>query len=254
MARNGLLGAVGGVAALVAIAAVVGWFFFIRGDDPPPVSLESAIQALATVTATTAPATAATAATAATTAPVPNAADPSSLVGDWRISEGAESVVGYRIVEELARFGTNTAVGRTSDVIGTLRYDGSAITAVAIEAELSTLKSDDSRRDNAVRGRALETSTFPTATFTLTEPIALDLQPADDVTIAVSAQGELTLHGVTREVAIPIEGKLAGGRVIVVGSLDILLADYEISPPRAPLVLSIEDHAVIEFQLVFERG
>lgn len=250
MTRNGLLGAVGGIAALAAIAAVAGWLFFIRGDDPAPVSLERAVRALATVTATTGSATA----SPATTAPVPNAADPASLVGDWRLSERAESVVGYRIVEELANFGTNTAVGRTSDVNGTLRYDGSAITAVTIEAELATLKSDDSRRDNAVRGRALETSTFPTATFTLTEPIVLDLQPAEDVTIAVSAQGELTLHGVTRWVAIPIEGRLTGGRVIVVGSLDIVLADYEVSPPRAPLVLSIEDHAVIEFQLVFERG
>ena len=264
MMRNRALAVGAAAVALAVIAVVAVWFVFIRSDAPPPVTIERAVASLSTATpapASTTPAPATTAATAAAapTASTPPAAatasgDPASLAGDWQLSTGDDSFVGYRVVEELASFGANTAVGRTTDVTGTLSYDGSAITAVEIEANVATLSSDDSRRDNALRRQALETGAFPTATFTLTQPIALDQEPAEGETVEVTATGRLSLHGVTRDVAVPIAGRLTDGRLVVVGSLEIAFADYEVQPPRAPLVLSVEDHATMELQLVFERG
>lgn len=265
MMRNRAIGVGAASAALAVIAVVAVWFVFIRSDAPPPVTIEGAVASLSTATpapASTTPARATTAATAtaARTASAPPTAvatasgDPASLAGDWQLSTSGDSFVGYRVVEELANFGANTAVGRTTDVTGTLSYDGSAITAVEIEANVATLSSDDSRRDNALRRQALETGAFPTATFTLTQPIALDQVPVDGETVEVTATGRLTLHGVTRDVAVPIAGRLTDGRLVVVGSLEIAFADYEIQPPRAPLVLSVEDRATMELQLVFERA
>lgn len=210
-------------------------------------SLGGAVASLATATPSASPADAAGATTGA------DGGDLTSLVGEWRIAAGSDSFVGYRVVEQLANIGANAAVGRTTDVSGTLVYDGSAITDVVIEADLASLRSDDSRRDNTLRRRGLETGAFPTATFTLSEPMALDDPPAQDETIAASARGPLTLHGVTRDVEIPIEGRLAGDRVIIVGSIEIAFVDYEITPPTAPLVVSIEDRATLELQLVFEH-
>lgn len=255
--RSNRVLALGATAAVIAVVAAVGaWYLLIRNDAPPPVSLAGAAAALAppapSVSAAGTPTTTAASATATQTAAADSAA-PASLVGDWRISASGDSFVGYRVVEELANFGANTAVGRTSDVTGTLSFDGSAITEVQIEANLTTLRSDDSRRDNTLRRQSLESGSFPTATFALTQPITLDHEPAEDETVEATAQGQLTLHGVTRDVTIPIQGQISGGRVIVVGSLEIAFVDFEIEPPRARLVLSIEDHATLELQLVFER-
>ena len=147
-----------------------------------------------------------------------------------------------------------TAVGRSTVLSGSLVFDGAAITEVVIEVDLTALTSDDSRRDGALRRQALETNTYPTTTFTLTEPIPIDAAPAEGETLSVTATGDLTLHGVTREVQIPMEGQLVGDRVAVVGSLEIVFADYDMDTPSAFIVLAIDDHGIMEFQLVFERG
>ena len=186
-------------------------------------------------------------------APDPATADP-GLVGSWQVVADGSSFAGYRVEEELARIGAVTAVGRSTVLSGSLVFDGAAITEVVIEVDLTALTSDDSRRDGALRRQALETNTYPTTTFTLTEPIPIDTVPAEGVALSVTATGDLTLHGVTREVQIPMEGQLVGDRVAVVGSLEIVFADYDMDTPSAFIVLAIDDHGIMEFQLVFERS
>ena len=164
------------------------------------------------------------------------------------------SFAGYRVEEELARIGATTAVGRSTVLTGSLVFDGAAITEVVIEVDLTALTSDDSRRDGALRRQALETNTYPSTTFTLTQPIPIDAVPAEGEMLSVTATGDLTLHGVTREVQIPMEGQLVGDRVAVVGSIEIVFADYDMDTPSAFIVLAIDDHGIMEFQLVFERS
>ncbi len=268
-------------AVLVAVVAAGGWYFFIRDDAPPPVSLEGAVastQATATATAATAPSTpaatptptataAATPARTATAAPTPTAtATPTAtptpeaaparpegeVSGVWRLSDRGESFAGYRVREELATIGATTAVGRSSAITASLEFDGSAITAVDVEVDMTQLRSDQSRRDGALRQQAIETNTYPTSSFALTEPIPLDSVPAEGETISVTAVGDLTLHGVTRQVELPLEGQLTDGLVVVIGSIEIVFADYDIEKPRAGIVISVEDRGIMEFQLVFE--
>ena len=50
--------------------------------------------------------------------------------------------------------------------------------------------------------------------FALTQPIELGRVPAEGETIAAMAMGDLTLHGVTRGVSIPLEGQLSNGFAI----------------------------------------
>ena len=260
-------------AVAVAVVAAGAWYFLIRDDAPAPVSLETAVESVSdeTATPTAAPATpeptpAATAEAASTPAPTataaatptatpepePAAAWPDDPTGEWVVSAAGETFVGYRVNEELINVGAFTAVGRTSAVTGALAFDGAAITRVEIEADVTRLQSNDSRRDQALETRGLETATYPTASFVLTQPIALDAVPAEGDAIAVDAVGELTIHGVTREVTIPLEGQRAGGYVVVVGSIEIVFADYEMTAPTAFVVVSIEDRGIMEFQLVFE--
>ncbi|MCY3572436.1 MAG: YceI family protein [Chloroflexi bacterium] len=176
------------------------------------------------------------------------------LSGTWVLSGQGTSFVGYRIGEELANIGTATAVGRTGDVVVSLEFDGSVITSVVIEADLRTLKSDQSFRDGALRTRGIETDTYPFATFVLTEPISIDALPTGEEALSRTVQGTLDLHGVTNPVSIALEGQYVDGLVVVVGSTEIALADYDIEPPTGFRVLSIDDVGIMEFQLVLERA
>ena len=54
---------------------------------------------------------------------------------------------------------------------------------------------------------------FPTATFVLTEPIELGAVPADGEEVTATATGDLTLHGVTREVTIDLVARLDGSHL-----------------------------------------
>ena len=257
---------VGVLAALVLGAGA--WYVMARGEAPAPVSLEEAASKLGTATGTAQPratasvvaatipnstatpgaggGTSATTSTATATAK----AAASSTGGRWTV-DAANSFVGYRINEQLAQVGANTAVGRTSAVTGELNFDGRAVTSLQVKADMRQLKSDDSRRDNFLRRQSLESERLPDATFVLAEPIPVSVGTTEGASMRATARGDLTVHGVTKRVEIPVEGKITNGKLVVVGSLPIALADYSIDKPRVPLVLSIEDVGTMELSLVF---
>ena len=238
--KQKLIGGALAVAALAVVAATVVWFTVLSHDAPARVSLSGALGSVETAQPPAAGAPAA-----------PQARD---VAGTWVLAANGESFVGYRVKEELARVGATTAVGRTKNLTATLEFDGRAITDVQVTADLTTLQSDQPLRDRALRMQALETDRFPTATFKLTRPIELDGVPEENVPVTATAVGDLSLHGVTRRVSIDLQGQRTNGQVVVVGSLDIRFADYGIAQPRAPSVVSVEDHGTLELQLVFQRA
>ncbi len=120
-------------------------------------------------------------------------------------------------------------------------------------ADLRDLESDNSFRDGRIHGSGLESNRFPEAKFVLTEPITLSKIPEAGETITAEATGDFTLHGVTKKVTIPIEGRWDGKDVQVVGNLPIVFGDYNISAPTAPAVASVDDHGEMEFQLFFKK-
>ena len=77
------------------------------------------------------------------------------------------------------------------------------LTAAAIEADFTTLVSDEPRREGRVQ-EALDTAAYPRATFTLTEPVDLGALPTDGETASVSAVGEMTIAGVTNLVELQL--------------------------------------------------
>jgi polyisoprenoid-binding protein YceI len=83
----------------------------------------------------------------------------------------------------------------------------------------------------------------------LTEPIELGDAAATGDLVSVSADGELTINGVTNQVRIDLEAQLVDGLILVTGSTDLVFADYGVTVPSAPVVVSVEDQGVLEFQL-----
>jgi hypothetical protein len=133
----------------------------------------------------------------------------------YEVVVGDTTFVGYRVREEFVTFGVTDAVGRT----------------------------DESRRDNALRGRGIETDRFPTARFELTEPFEL-------LRRAVRARGRLTLHGETRPIAARVTGqRTSGGAIELVGSAPIDFEDFAIEPPSVAGFVTVRDTGRLEFKL-----
>jgi len=245
------------IAAVVLVAAGAGGiWWFLRDDAPDAVDLESATQSLNTASANSAATGAeatvgmeAASATASVSA-VSGSWAVNTSVGEFSYEDSTGMFVGFRVEEELSSIGSTTAVGRTPTVSGAITFEGTTLSAATIEVDMSAITTNDNRRDDNVQS-ALETSEFPTATFTLTEPIDLGAAVDTGAATTVDATGDLTIHGVTTPVTLPLEAQLVNDTIVVVGSIDISLATYGVEAPTAPIVVSVSDEATIEMQLFF---
>lgn len=236
-----VLGAVAALALLIPAGTYV-YIHFVEGDAPPPLTLDTA----GSGSQTSAPATTAAPATGATTATT--AAGSSSA--SYRPTPA--SVLGYRVKETL--FGqSNEAVGRTSSITGSMTLDGSTVNAVDLSVDMKTVKSDQSQRDGQFNGRIMETSRYPTATFTLTQPLVLATVPSDSTVVNAKATGDLTLHGVTRSVTFDLAAQRDGATIKVNGSIPVVFADYRIANPSGGPATTA-DNGVLEFLVVFEKA
>lgn len=251
--RGAVRGAVLAVVAVLVLAVGGGLYFFLSGDEPDAVDLESA----AAVISTTAPSEDLPPASGETSdsgegAGIDGTWTVDTSIGSFSFEDATSSFVGFRVAEELASIGATEAVGRTPEVSGSIEIEGTTLLGGSFVADFTAIVSNDSRRDNKIRG-ALDTSQFPTGTFVLTEPVDFSAIPTDGESASVVATGDLTVHGITNSIQIPLEARLVDEVIVVVGSVDIVFADYDVEAPSAAIVLSVEDHGLIELQLFFTR-
>lgn len=258
---------VGAIAAVVLIPILIAtagvWIYinWIKDDPPAAFSLDDDASSDTTATSQTTATTAGdatttpdTEATAETTTPATTASTAGSgagpLDGTWTISDGSQ--VGYRVTEVL--FGQDTeGVGRTGEIAGTIELAGTQVTSGEFTVQMGTLESDESRRDNQFNGRIMSTDEFPTATFTLTAPIELATLPADGEQVTATATGDLTLRGVTQAVTFDVQAVQEGEQIRIVGSTDIVFADYGIPQPDTGGITT-QNHGLLEFSLVLTQG
>ena len=215
-------------AVLVAVVAPYVYINFIQGDPPAPLAFAETVDHDG--------------------GPTTGTTTEASLDGSWTVTDGSEA--GYRVDEVL--FGQDTeAVGRTTDVTGELEVSGTTITAASFTVDLTTVESDEGNRDNQFHDRIMETDTYPTATFVLTEPVTLDAIPADLEEVTVTVTGDLTVHGVTQSVTFDVLARRNGTTIEVDGTIAVDFADYDI-PDASFGPATVQDHGEIEFLLTFE--
>jgi polyisoprenoid-binding protein YceI len=170
--------------------------------------------------------------------------------GTWTVTTG--SAVGYRVQEIL--FGqSNTAAGRTSSVTGSITIDGKTVASASFTADMTTVSSDQQRRDNQFNGRIMDTGSYPTATFKLSNPIVLSSIPSIGVQASTQATGVLTMHGTSKTVTFTITGQRTTSGIQITGQIPITFAEWNIPNPSFGPVTT-DDHGVLEFLLVFKRA
>lgn len=220
------------VTVLGVVIILAGGFLFFGGSRIAPAALSAAAEA------------------------APQIAAPGATPdGQWTLAADGEAFVGYRVREELASLAApSDAVGRSTAVTGGMMISGTTIQQVQVTADLRQLASDSGTRDEAIRSAGLESDTFPEATFALTQPLDLNGTPTVGQLVEGTANGQLTVHGVTRPVTLTLQARWDGDAIQVAGSTPVLLSEFGIKPPVLGPVVSINDQATAEFQVTFRRA
>lgn len=225
-----------GLLAMLGAGALI-WFF--AGDAPAEVDLGETVSAVASPEPTVA------------AGGIEGTWSVDTSIGEFTVTEETTATfAGFRVEEVLESIGSTTAVGRTPDVAGTIEIVGATLTTAELDVDLTAIVSDQSRREEAIQ-RALGAGANPEATFVLTEPIELGGEAESGETVNVVATGEMTVNGVTNTVQIPMQAQWVDGMILVTGSTQVVFSDYGVIAPSAPVVVSVEDNGILEFQLWF---
>lgn len=189
----------------------------------------------------------------ATDLPTPTAAVPSGIV-PYAI-DPSRTTVQYSVEETFINDNNRlaTAIGRTSEVNGTLNLnfdDPASSTFGEFTVDISTLRSDSSRRDNAIRRQWLESSTYPLATFVVrgVEGFPPNPQPGQDISFKLL--GDLTVRTTTRAVTWDVTARLDNETLSGTATTFILMADFGVEPPDIAGILRVKDGVTLTLNFV----
>ena len=159
----------------------------------------------------------------------------------------------YRVTEQLVRLDLpSDAVGATSDVTGQLviNADGSVVSeASRFSVDLTTLTSDSSRRDGFIKSNTLNTGTYPTADFVPTEVVGLPSPLPTAGPVSFQLVGDLTVRDTTRPVTWDFTGEVQDNALIGTATTSFTFADFNLTQPRVPVVLSVDENIRLELDL-----
>jgi len=239
------------------LAIALGMILAMTAAACSPASIP-AVPTLAVATNTALPALAATASPADLPAPTEVASPETS--GQLRLVLAAEgNEARYRVQEQLANVSLpSDAVGVTSAVTGQLvvNADGTLVRDESkFVVDLTTLKSDQSRRDNFIKNNTLETRQYPTAEFAPTEAPGLPSPLPTSGSVTFQLVGDLTVHGVTHPTTWEVTAQIVDGPALAgSATTSFTFADFGMTAPRVSVVLSVEETIKLEldFHLVLE--
>lgn len=169
-----------------------------------------------------------------------------------------QSKARYRVREQLVNVSLpNDAIGETDQISGsiTVNSDGTIDPASSqFVVDLSTLKSDQDRRDNFLRQNVLQTDQYATATFVPKSASGLTWPLAESGEVQFQLVGDLTIRDVNKEVTWDVTGNINGTQGSGLAKTAFTFADFNLEQPRVPVVLSIEDNIVLEVEGAIQLG
>jgi len=163
----------------------------------------------------------------------------------------------YRVREQLLHHDLpNDAVGKTTAITGSVivATNGAVDTlASKITIDVTSLKSDQERRDRYLQRATLETGQYPTVTFVPTSVTGAKL-PLEGTEQSFDVGGELTVHGVTRPTVWHVKAKSSGNDVTGSGWTQFTFADVKLAQPHLPFLLSVADTIKLEYDFHLVRA
>jgi polyisoprenoid-binding protein YceI len=181
--------------------------------------------------------------------PAPDPKKPQKL----EVTQGTKAR--YKVTEQLAGINfPSDAVGTTEAITGSIviNPDGSIGAGSKITVDLKTLTSDQSMRDGYVQRNTLQTDKFPTLEIVPKKTVGLPspLPSGNQAQVGFQIIGDMTLHGVTREVTWNVVAVLGAAQVGGRATTTIDFAMFNMTKPSLARLMSVEDkiHLEIEFR------
>jgi len=173
------------------------------------------------------------------------------------IADGSSAT--YRVTEQFVGVAfTNEAEGTTNLVSGTftINADGTIAPDSKLTIDLRGLKSDQDQRDGFIQNRTLETAKFPNAAFVPTKLTGLDKMIPSTGQAGISLTGNLTIHGVTKEVTFqgiatfnPRNNSVAGR-----AKTSLTFDEFGLSQPKIGRLASVDNKIDLELVYRFKRS
>lgn len=184
---------------------------------------------------------------------------PDTLPTRWVIQAEA-SEARYRVREQLAGLDfPNDAVGTTKSVSGTIEIAGDGTILAdrsAFRVDLTTLATDNDRRDNYVRQRTLEVEEHPEAVLTPRRFVGLPFPLPESGAVRFRLEADLALHGVTAPTVWDVMAQVGPESISGLATTAFTFDTFGIAVPRVARVLSVDDNIrlELEFRLVPGEG
>lgn len=149
-------------------------------------------------------------------------------------TKGAHASINFKI----QHLGYSWLTGRFNNFSGNFSYDSADVSAskISVKIDTTSIDSNHAERDKHLRGGDfLDVAKFPEASF-----VSKRIADIDDGGEEFDLVGDLTLHGVTKEVTIEVEkvgegsDPWGGYRVGFEGEVDIRLKDFGIDYNLGP--------------------
>lgn len=173
------------------------------------------------------------------------------------ITDGSSAT--YRVTEQFVGVAfTNEAEGTTNLVSGTLTInaDGTIAPDSKLTIDLRGLKSDQDQRDGFIQSRTLETAKFPYAEFVPTRLTGLDKMIPSTGQAGISLTGNLTIHGVTKEVTFqgiatfnPRDNLVAGR-----AKTSLTFDEFGLTQPKIGRLASVANKIDLDLVYRFKRS
>lgn len=121
--------------------------------------------------------------------------------------------------------------------------------SVSLTLEASSLESDENRL-NRLAHETMDVENHPQITFRASSGNVV----ADGSSYTVTATGDLTIAGETREVTVEATCIEQGEELICTGTEEMKMTDFGMEPPRLFLgTLRTHDEVTVEFNMVYSR-
>ncbi len=146
--------------------------------------------------------------------------------------------------------GLTTTMGETQTVAGSLTLDMGqspiALEAAEFTVDISTLRSDQSMRDNTLRDRWLESNRYPIASFVASsmENFPADYVEGNEVTFQLV--GEITIREMTQPVTWDVTATLTDGVISGTAVAPLTMTDFGFDPPNFANLFTIEPDFEVE--------
>ena len=147
-------------------------------------------------------------------------------------------------------------IGRTQTVEGELVLDlsqANPIVSSFFQVDLSTLTSDQSRRDNRLKQDWLESTRYPLATFVATGVEDFPANYTEGESATFKLLGDLTIRTTTLPVVFEVTATLANGQITGTAVAPLTMSDFGVRPPSMLGLFSVEDAFRVELSFTAEE-